>query len=258
MYRITTFDTFTTQYYQEFKPHHENDAGIDLVFTKNQTLKKGSNLVSFNVCLSHDCRVIGRSSISKTPLRCDETYIKAGNILLVKVECLESEYTVNKGDTLFQIINKELSRIYFMVIQADALLTSDILPIKVKTINDKTFYMEGTEIKTRRKLKLDKMSYKFMLGISCEPLLPVGFELHSCIHNVLLSNRVGIIDHQYRGELIAKTDVVDTITIEKDTTMFKIINHGFDKINVISSEILNTTSRGSGGFGSTNARIHRR
>jgi dUTP pyrophosphatase len=70
-----------------------------------------------------------------------------------------------------------------------------------------------------------------------------------------MSNSIGIIDAGYRGEIMA---VVDNISdndylVEKDTRLFQLLNTDlvpFNEVSVVES--LSETSRGDGGFGSTN------
>ena len=70
-----------------------------------------------------------------------------------------------------------------------------------------------------------------------------------------MSNSMGIIDAGYRGELIAVCDNISDqpYVIEKGVRLFQILNTDLVSFKeVIISENLSDTSRGSGGFGSTN------
>ena len=70
-----------------------------------------------------------------------------------------------------------------------------------------------------------------------------------------MSNSMGIIDAGYRGELIAVCDNISDqpYGIEKGVRLFQILNTDLVSFKeVIISENLSDTSRGSGGFGSTN------
>lgn len=72
-----------------------------------------------------------------------------------------------------------------------------------------------------------------------------------------LANNVGIIDSGYRGNLIAKLDCIYNTNYEvnKGDRLFQICTPDltpFTEINlVINEDDVNTTERGSGGFGST-------
>ena len=72
-----------------------------------------------------------------------------------------------------------------------------------------------------------------------------------------MANSVGIIDKDYRGNLIAKIDIHGGIAgqnyqIEQDTRMFQICTPTLEPIkNVVLVDNLDETERGSGGFGST-------
>lgn len=72
---------------------------------------------------------------------------------------------------------------------------------------------------------------------------------------LMLANSVGIIDSQYRGELLAKVRNLsnEPYTVTAGTSLFQICApdlRPFTEIKFV--EELNNTQRGSGGFGSTN------
>jgi dUTP pyrophosphatase len=69
-----------------------------------------------------------------------------------------------------------------------------------------------------------------------------------------LANSVGIIDAGYRGNLMAFVDNIktDPYTIEKGTRLFQICSPDLSPIKFKLVNILDETSRGNGGFGSTN------
>lgn len=71
-----------------------------------------------------------------------------------------------------------------------------------------------------------------------------------------MANSVGIIDSGYRGEIMAKVDVVNgernTPVLEQGDRLFQICSHNllpFKSIELVSE--LDETDRGEGGFGST-------
>ena len=71
-----------------------------------------------------------------------------------------------------------------------------------------------------------------------------------------MSNSVGIIDLNYRGELGTPLDNIgdEPVTIEAGTRLFQICSHNlipFKSVKKVDS--LDNTVRGSGGFGSTGA-----
>jgi dUTPase len=74
-----------------------------------------------------------------------------------------------------------------------------------------------------------------------------------------LANSVGIIDSGYRGNLIAKVDFLGnhgkSFAVKQGLRLFQVCNpllRAFDGVELLSSpEALGQTTRGSGGFGST-------
>ena len=76
-----------------------------------------------------------------------------------------------------------------------------------------------------------------------------------------MANSVGIIDSEYRGNIMAKVRNIpikekivgnrDIFTIEKGTRLFQICSPDLSPLKVKCVDELSTTSRGSGGFGST-------
>ena len=69
-----------------------------------------------------------------------------------------------------------------------------------------------------------------------------------------LSNSVGIIDAGYRGNIIACVDniKVEPFTIDAGTRLFQICGPTLSNITFELTDALSNTSRGDGGFGSTN------
>ena len=70
-----------------------------------------------------------------------------------------------------------------------------------------------------------------------------------------LSNSVGIIDAGYRGNIIACVDNIKTepFTVEAGTRLFQICAPDLSELTFDLVDDLSNTTRGSGGFGSTNA-----
>jgi len=69
-----------------------------------------------------------------------------------------------------------------------------------------------------------------------------------------MANSIGLIDAGYRGNIIAVVDNIKTYpyTIEKGCRLFQIVSPRADPITFEIVNILNETTRGNGGFGSTN------
>lgn len=69
-----------------------------------------------------------------------------------------------------------------------------------------------------------------------------------------MSNGTGIIDAGYRGNIIAKVDNIseNDYKIEKGTRLFQICDVSLDEIDIKIVDELSCTTRGDGGFGSTN------
>jgi|TARA_B110001469_G_C9546953_1_gene271466 dUTP pyrophosphatase len=69
-----------------------------------------------------------------------------------------------------------------------------------------------------------------------------------------MSNSVGIIDAGYRGNLMVSVDNIseDTVIIEKGSRLFQICGPTLSRITFELTDTLSETSRGEGGFGSTN------
>lgn len=99
--------------------------------------------------------------------------------------------------------------------------------------------------------------YGIHLGIACQPDDPThGYYLYprSSMSNTTLrmSNSVGIIDPNYRGEIIAKVDIFRSYKINKGDRLFQLCSYDLSPIEIEVVNNLNETSRGVGGFGSTN------
>ena len=69
-----------------------------------------------------------------------------------------------------------------------------------------------------------------------------------------MANSLGIIDAGYRGNIIACVDNISEVpyTIEANTRLFQICAPDLSSINLSIVNSLSDTTRGTGGFGSTN------
>lgn len=90
--------------------------------------------------------------------------------------------------------------------------------------------------------------------------IPKGYhgELHVRssigIHGIRLANCTGIIDSDYRGELICVlvNDTDDTLHIAADTRIAQLLLYKDPDFIIEEVDELDKTARGNGGFGSTN------
>ena len=115
-------------YYENHGHFHKGDAGIDLYILENQTFKIGeTKKIKFGIsCQNKDGKayfLFPRSSISKTPLRMansigliDGGY--RGEIMAVCDNIKEAEYSINKGDRLFQLVSWDMSPINFKIVDS--------------------------------------------------------------------------------------------------------------------------------------------
>lgn len=99
--------------------------------------------------------------------------------------------------------------------------------------------------------------YKIYTGIMCSPSGRFGYYLYprsSIIKTPLrLANSVGIIDPEYRGEIIAAVDNLSSedVILGRDKSLFQLCLPTLAPFEVQFVEELSETIRGSGGFGST-------
>ena len=95
------------------------------------------------------------------------------------------------------------------------------------------------------------------LGISCEPEDGTAYYLfpRSSISKTPLrmANSIGLIDGGYRGEIMAVCDNIkfDAYTVKKGQRLFQLVATDSSPIQYELVEDLETTTRGTGGFGST-------
>ena len=156
------------------------------------------------------------------------------------------------------------------------------LLIKPTTFNtDNTLYYHnysqfhegdaGVDLYTLENINVPpKEQVKIKFGIACECICKTLFPFGEYKQNVgyflaprssisktplRMSNSIGIIDAGYRGEIMAVCDNIseEEYIIEKGTRLFQLLNTDlvpFNEVNLV--EELSETSRGDGGFGSTN------
>jgi dUTP pyrophosphatase len=100
-------------------------------------------------------------------------------------------------------------------------------------------------------------SFKIFTGIKCRPSEKQGYFLFprsSIIKTTLrLANSVGIIDPEYRGEIIAVVDNLsdEPVTLTSDRSLFQLCMPSLLPFQATRVDSLDETARGSGGFGST-------
>ena len=74
-------------------------------------------------------------------------------------------------------------------------------------------------------------------------------------YNLSLCNCVGVVDSAYRGEIIVKFNLLsnkyNTNVYNVGDRVAQLIIMPYPKINLVDSEELSDTERGTGGFGST-------
>ena len=135
-----------------------------------------------------------------------------------------------------------------------------------------TSYHEGDSgldlfINERIVVPAKELSFKIDTGISCEAFRDkskqdgnISYYLYprssmGAKTPLRLSNSVGIIDSGYRGSIIGIVDnLSDTeYVIEPGTRLFQLCSPILDPITFQIVNTLSTTSRGSGGLGSTGA-----
>lgn len=97
-------------------------------------------------------------------------------------------------------------------------------------------------------------------GLSFE--VPIGHVMlifsrsgHGFKHGVRLSNCVGVIDSDYRGEVKVKltADEDDTLIVNRGDRVAQAMIVPVERATFIVSDELSETERGTGGFGSTGA-----
>lgn len=110
--------------YENHGHFHKGDAGLDLFFTKDEVVKGGeTKMIGMKIKCEADTSywLMPRSSISKTPLRMansmgliDKGY--RGEILVCVDNIKKEDYTVKKGQRLFQIVSPGLDGIEIKIV----------------------------------------------------------------------------------------------------------------------------------------------
>ena len=112
----------------------------------------------------------------------------------------------------------------------------------------------GFDLYTPEDLTLDVGLHKIKLGI-CLNLPENTFgsiRCRSSLAKVGVSVEAGVIDEDYRGEIAVMLRVRQPIKCGKGHAIAQLIVQPYLKPNVIVIDDLDDTSRGDGGFGSTN------
>lgn len=105
--------------------------------------------------------------------------------------------------------------------------------------------------------KINNVTYLYNTGLMVKP--PEGYYLEILPRSSLiktgymLANSVGIIDSDYRGELLIALNKVDSTVpdLELPFTRCQLVLRKYENYSVTQVEKLDDTERGSGGFGST-------
>ena len=145
----------------------------------------------------------------------------------------------------------------------------NIKDINIKLLNDKALmpsygstYSAGADLYACIDEKLEikpKETIFIPTGISLE--IPLGFvgliyarSSLGCKKGLAPSNKVGVIDSDYRGELIVAlyNHSNETHIINPNDRIAQIVFTPYLKANFKLSDKLDNTLRGEGGFGSTN------
>ena len=99
------------------------------------------------------------------------------------------------------------------------------------------------------------ISFRIPLGIKTEPthgymLIPRSSIIKTTLR---LANSVGIIDKSYRGEVMAVVDNIgtDNVCLKTGSCYFQIVAFDGNLPTYTLKDELSSTTRGSGGFGST-------
>lgn len=149
------------------------------------------------------------------------------------------------------------------------LIYSDKEDIQDLYRNSKAFHVgdSGVDLFTDKVVEVTKeythlRQFKIDFGISCEMIQETGENVsyllvpRSSIVKTMyrMSNSIGVIDAGYRGNIMAYVDVLDPTAPapSRGDRLFQIVNGDLRPIQVKIVDSLSTTTRGSGGFGSTN------
>ena len=124
---IKPLNSLSKQFYSNHNHFHDGDAGLDLYVLEDQAFNPGeTGKIKLGIsCENVDGKgyfLFPRSSISKTPLRMansigliDGGY--RGEIMAVCDNIKDYEFSISKGDRLFQIVSSDLSSIEFKIVE---------------------------------------------------------------------------------------------------------------------------------------------
>jgi len=123
---IKPLNDIAEQYYLNHGHFHKGDAGLDLYVLQDDTFKAGeTKKIKLGIsCENQDGKgyfLFPRSSISKTPLRMANSIglIDAGyrgEIMAVCDNIKDYDFSIKKGDRLFQLVSSDLSDIEFTIV----------------------------------------------------------------------------------------------------------------------------------------------
>jgi len=150
-------------------------------------------------------------------------------------------------DLLIQVNNEDLRKLYEE-------------QISIKEKNYSYFHSDsGFDLFMPKDVTVNPKESKMIdLEIRCEPKFPGGYYLYPRSSfgktSLRLKNSVGIIDNLYRGNLkvlIENTSDIETVEIKKGERYFQLCHPSLITMQVKTTEKVNDTIRGAGGFGST-------
>ena len=123
---IKPLNDIAKEYYLNHGHFHKGDAGLDLYVLQDDTFKAGeTKKIKLGIsCENQDGKgyfLFPRSSISKTPLRMANSIglIDAGyrgEIMAVCDNIKDYDFSIKKGDRLFQLVSSDLSDIEFSIV----------------------------------------------------------------------------------------------------------------------------------------------
>ena len=124
---IKTLNEEADKFYKNHGHFHQGDAGLDLYMINDVTIKSGeTKLINLGIsCQSHDEKayyLMPRSSIFKTPLRMANSIglIDGGYRGEIMVPCdniKDYDYTIKKGERLFQLVAVDNSPIKYNIVK---------------------------------------------------------------------------------------------------------------------------------------------
>lgn len=243
-------------HYTKNKNQYQDDSGLDIICPEDIIMtpdepynfqfslnhynflnEANKNIFGISIFSNKKLRIIPRSSIYKTPLRL--TYENNKYILYTK-----EDYTIKKGDRVFQIIQPSLEPLQYKLIIPQLLVKTDNL-----NYNDTRAILQ---VPQKYIIKPGEIC-KIPLGIKCQPVFHTGYTLVLHHHILEMTNLMGLIDYGYRGEIMAivENPTKITVIIESDDDIFELKGPFETPLIFKRVESLNESKRGEGGFGST-------